>query len=332
MTLKIASFFAGMGGLDTGVKNAGFDIVYANEYDKSIWATYEANHSVKLDRRSIMNIEPDDIPDVDGFIGGPPCQSWSCAGSGAGAKDKRGATFFKLLTIIKAKQPKFFVLENVAGILSKKHEESLNEIIETFQTLGYDLHFKTVNAADYGVPQDRKRVIFVGFKHELNVPFTWKNTMKEKVTLKDVLDPECKVVATTRNHMGSLDEYFDSSYSSRYMSRNRVRQWHQPSFTIPAMARQIPLHPSCPLMVKKEKDEFEFVEGAEYRRLSVHECLRIQTFPDDYVMLYSNIVDAYKMIGNAVPVRLAEYVARCVFEALNTKKESKTKSKKGTNK
>lgn len=133
MPIKVASFFAGMGGLDTGFVNTGFDIVYANEYDTTIWETYEANHKIKLDRRSIMDIESKDIPDVDGFIGGPPCQSWSCAGSGGGAKDKRGATFFKLLTIIEAKQPNFFVLENVAGILSKKHEKSLNEIIDTFK-------------------------------------------------------------------------------------------------------------------------------------------------------------------------------------------------------
>ena len=98
--MKIASFFSGIGGLDLGFKNNGFNIVWANEFDKTIWETYEKNHSCFLEKRSIINLNENDIPNVDGFIGGPPCQSWSVGGSGKGIDDKRGKTFLKLLSLI----------------------------------------------------------------------------------------------------------------------------------------------------------------------------------------------------------------------------------------
>ena len=310
--MKIASFFSGIGGLDLGFKNNGFNIVWANEFDKTIWETYEKNHSCFLEKRSIINLNENDIPNVDGFIGGPPCQSWSVGGSGKGIDDKRGKTFLKLLSLIELKKPNFFILENVQGILSKKHSEILNKIIDTFNQLGYDLHYKCLNAKYYDVPQDRKRVFFIGFKKNLNISFNFPKKKTKIKTLEDVISNLENPESTKNNTIKPMDEYLDDTFSSRYMSRNRVRTWNEPSFTIPAMGRQIPLHPSAPKMIQVKKNLFEFKKEdlSKYRRLTVRECAIIQTFPNNFVIKYNKINDAYKMIGNAVPVKLAEAIAK----------------------
>ena len=131
--MNIVSFFAGAGGLDLGFQKAGFNVVWANEYDKEIWETYEKNHpKTKLDKRSIVNIPSDEVPECDGIIGGPPCQSWSEAGAMKGINDKRGQLFYDFIRILEAKQPKFFLAENVSGMLIDRHSEALANIKELF--------------------------------------------------------------------------------------------------------------------------------------------------------------------------------------------------------
>ena len=128
--MNIISLFAGAGGLDLGFKNAGFNVVWANEFDKEIWETYEKNHpETELDKRSITDIPSNEIPDCVGIIGGPPCQSWSEAGALRGIKDTRGQLFFEFIRILKDKQPLFFLAENVSGILFQRHNEAFETII-----------------------------------------------------------------------------------------------------------------------------------------------------------------------------------------------------------
>ena len=322
-TMKIVSFFAGAGGLDLGFAKAGFDIIWANEYDKDIWETYEKNHKTTiLDKRSIVDISSNEVPDCDGIIGGPPCQSWSEAGSKRGIADKRGQLFYEFMRILADKKPKFFLAENVSGMLLTTHKEALANIKQMFNDIGYDLSFQMLNVSDFGVPQDRKRVFFVGYRKDLGVKFQFptpttpfnKITLKKAIfDLKDNALPakegnytngnECKVV----NH-----EYMIGGFSSIYMSRNRVRSWDEVSFTIQAGGRHAPIHPQAPKMNFIEQNLREFVKGKEhlYRRLSVRECARIQTFPDNFTFYYNNVVVGYKMIGNAVPVNLAYEVAQ----------------------
>ena len=127
--MEIASLFSGAGGLDRGFKNAGFDITWANENDKSIWSTINDNFpDTRLDTRSILDVPSEEIPDVDGIIGGPPCQSWSEAGKQRGINDPRGKLFFEYIRLIKLKKPIFFLAENVSGMLHKKHYKSINFI------------------------------------------------------------------------------------------------------------------------------------------------------------------------------------------------------------
>lgn len=328
MTLKIVSLFSGAGGLDLGFKHAGFEIIFANEYDKDIWDTYLHNHpETFLEQCSITQIDENEVPECDGIIGGPPCQSWSEAGSKRGIDDKRGQLFFDFIRILKAKKPSFFLAENVSGMLAPRHKDALENIKNTFQEAGYDLFFQHLNAADYGIAQDRKRVIFIGFRSDLNIQYEFPPIVEESKTLKDIiLDLEDSAVPALNKSKPNPKlkfanhEYMTGGFSSMYMSRNRVRAWNEPSFTIQAGGRHAPIHPSAPKMIKLEQDQFMFAPDGDYRRLSVRECARIQSFPDDFIFKYSDLNQAYKMIGNAVNVDFAEILANSIQTALNKSK------------
>ena len=328
MSLKIASFFSGAGGLDLGFKQAGFDIIFANEFDKDIWATYEHNHpETELNKRSLTLIDPSEVPTCQGIIGGPPCQSWSEGGARRGIEDKRGQLFFDFIRILEAKKPSFFLAENVSGMLAPRHKDALENIKNTFLEAGYDLHFKLLNSADFGIAQDRKRVIFIGFRTDLNIKYSFPEETNEIRCLRDIIkDLEHNAVPALNKSKPNPavivpnHEYMTGDFSSMYMSRNRVRSWDEPSFTIQAGGRHAPIHPSAPKMIKLEQDKFMFSPSSEYRRLSVRECARIQSFPDDFIFKYSDVNHGYKMIGNAVNVDFAEILAKSIMSALNQSK------------
>ena len=328
---NIVSFFSGAGGMDLGFEKAGFKIIFANEFDKSIWETYEKNHKTPLDKRDIRTIDTNEIPDCDGIIGGPPCQSWSEAGMMKGIEDDRGQLFFDFIRMLKGKQPKFFVAENVSGMLSKRHEKAVHNIIKMFEDAGYTMKIKLLNANDYNVPQDRLRVFYIGFRKDLKINFEFPTPLDYKPTLKDAIwDLRNSAIPARDKNKTNGDkckfinhEYMTGSFSSIYMSRNRVRSWNEPSFTIQAGGRQAPLHPQAPKMIQIEQNKRIFVPGKEnlYRRLSVRECARIQCFPDDFKFYYNDLATAYKMIGNAVPVNLAYHVALAIKDALGNIKD-----------
>lgn len=327
--MKVISLFAGAGGLDLGFTKAGFDVILANEYDKSIWETYEKNHKTPLLRGDICNFDDSDFPDCDGIIGGPPCQSWSEAGSLRGINDPRGKLFYEYIRILKAKKPKFFLAENVKGMMSKIHNSAVQEIIKEFEGAGYDMNVLLVNASDYGTAQDRQRVFYIGFRKDLSINFNPPKSYESKVTLKDAIYDlkDNAIPALEKNYSNTNEckvpnhEYFIGSYSTIFMSRNRVRAWGNQAFTIQASGRQAQLHPQAPKMIKIEKDIHKFREGKEhlYRRLTVRESARIQGFPDDFIFYYNKVEDGYKMVGNAVPVNLAYEMAKSIKQALSEK-------------
>jgi len=322
--MRIGAFFAGAGGLDLGFKQAGFDVIWANEYDKTIWDTYKHNHpNTELNTKSIRDIKNSDMPNnLDGLIGGPPCQSWSLAGSMKGIEDERGSLFFEYIRLLKHTKPKFFLAENVKGIVSKAHLPEFKNILGLFEEAGYNCVYKVLNAYDYEVPQTRERVFIIGFRKDLDIDFSFPEPSKNKFHLEDVmigLNDACPFEKDKQNKTSiPNNEYLTGSFSSMYMSRNRRRNYNQPSFTIQAGGRHAPLHPSSPQMIKVEKDKFTFDGDFEdVRRLTVRECARVQTFPDNFIFKYKNINDAYKMIGNAVPITLAKHIAIRIKEALD---------------
>lgn len=324
--MNVISLFSGAGGLDLGFQKAGFRIVWANEYDKTIWETYQKNHNTPLDCRDIRMIPSNEIPECDGIIGGPPCQSWSEAGALRGIEDSRGKLFYEFIRILKDKKPKFFVAENVSGMLADLHKEAVQNILQHFENAGYRVTVNLANAADYDVPQDRKRVFYIGFRKDLNIEYVFPAPKDKKITLKEAIwDLKDTAMPAKEKNKTNADacefsnhEYMIGGFSTIYMSRNRVRSWDEQSFTIQAGGRHAPIHPQAPKMLFVEQNKRIFVPGQEklYRRLSVRECARIQTFPDDFRFYYTDIADGYKMVGNAVPVMLAYHVAQSIKNAL----------------
>jgi len=331
-SFKIASFFTGCGGLDLGFEKAGFEVVWANEYDKSIWDTFNHNFPhVPLDKRSIIDIPSSEIPSTDGIIGGPPCQSWSEAGAGRGLDDHRGQVFFEYIRAIRDKEPLFFLAENVSGMLLPRHKKAFEKLLKQFTTLNYNVTYALLNAKNYNVPQDRKRIIIVGYHKKIGKSFAFPKPSANLLTLRDAIgDLKAPKPAKTFNKTNgdvleiSNHEYMTGGFSTIYMSRNRVRSWDEQSFTIQAGGRHAPIHPRAPKMRFIEQNERIFIPGKEhlYRRLSVRECARVQTFPDKFILKYSNLSDGYKMVGNAVPVEFARILAKEIIRDLKEYKDS----------
>lgn len=333
MNSKIISLFSGAGGLDKGFELAGFNTIWANEYDKNIWETFEYNFpDTILDKRDIRIIPSIDIPDCIGVIGGPPCQSWSEAGTLRGIKDARGKLFYEFIRILQDKKPLFFLAENVEGMLSKRHKNAFNTILDLFTTAGYTVSYANVNAHNYGVAQDRKRVIFVGYRKDTNLEFRFPKQIDKKLYLKDVIADlqNTALPAKEKNYTNgnkcyvTNHEYMIGGFSTIFMSRNRVRSWDEPSFTIQAGGRHAPLHPQAPKMQLVTQNKRMFIEAKEhlYRRLSIRECARIQSFPDDFIFIYKNLMHGYTMVGNAVPVTMAYIFANTIMKDLFSIKRS----------
>lgn len=331
--MKILSLFSGCGGLDLGFEKAGFEIPVANEFDPTIWETFKVNHpKTQLLECDIKNIKEEDLPkDIDGIIGGPPCQSWSEAGAMRGINDSRGQLFFEYIRLLKILKPKFFLAENVSGMLSKKHKEAVDNFIKLFKDCGYNVSLTLVNAKDYGVAEERKRVFYIGFRNDLKIDFKFpEGSTKDdnkKITLREILWDlkDSAVPAEDKNYHNpkavNNNEYFVGAYSPMFMSRNRVKSWDEQAFTVQASGRQCQIHPQAPKMIKVGLNRCEFESGKEYlyRRMSIREVARIQGFPDNFKFIYNKVDNAYKMIGNAVPVNLAYEIALAIKKVLEDK-------------
>lgn len=331
--MELISLFCGAGGLDLGFKKAGFKTVVANEYDKKICPTYRANFpEVNLIEGDIRNLPTDKFPkNVTGIIGGPPCQSWSEGGALRGIDDARGQLFYEYIRILNEVQPIFFVAENVSGMLANRHAHAVENFMKLFGDAGYDVNLKLLNANDYGVAEDRDRVFYIGFRKDLRITdFKYPDPISPKPTLKDVIWDlkDTAIPAKDKNRTnGDLcivpnHEYFIGDYSPIFMSRNRVRSWEEPAYTVQASGRQCQLHPQAPKMVKINPNKHEFAKGYEhlYRRMTIREVARVQGFPDEFELMYTDLNNGYKMIGNAVPVQLAYHVAMQIKVTLKSKK------------
>ncbi|WLR55939.1 DNA cytosine methyltransferase [Mesobacillus subterraneus] len=301
---KVASLFAGAGGLDKGLdQSEGFETIYANDIDKDACQTFASWSDAEVVCGNIKKIDADDIPDVDIVTGGFPCQGFSAAGPRK-VLDVRNELYKELSRVIEAKQPYAFIGENVKGLLTLGNGDIMNAIVEDFSSKGYNLYYQLLNAADYGVPQDRWRVILIGIRKDIDKGFTFP----EPTGRRDLYDVIGNMPEPNPN------DVCQAPYSPRYMSRNRKRNWDEVSYTIPAMAKQVTLHPSSPDMIKLDKDLWEFGEGVT-RRFSWQEAAAIQTFPEGMEFV-GDLVSKYKQIGNAVPPKLAEVIARELYSTL----------------
>ncbi|WP_419392708.1 DNA cytosine methyltransferase [Cytobacillus praedii] len=314
---KVASLFCGAGGLDLGLEATGkFQTVFANDMDKDACKTFSKWSDAIVVPGKIENISADYIPDnIDIVTGGFPCQGFSAAGPRQ-VLDVRNKLYLELCRVIEAKRPIGFLAENVKGLTTMGDGLILKKIVEDFKSKGYNLYHQLLNAADYQVPQDRERVILVGIRKDIDKGFEFPDSTG-RITLQEAIGHFLEP---------NPNDICQAPFSSRYMSRNRKRDWDQVSYTIPAMAKQVTLHPSSPDMIKLDRDLWKFGEGIT-RRFSWQEAAAVQTFPPT-LEFEGDLTSKYKQIGNAVPPKLAEAVgykfAEALEKALNVNQE-KTK-------
>lgn len=309
-TYDAISLFCGAGGLDIGFERAGICTRLAIDADKDAVATYaDWRHKTgdcQVLCQDVRTLSKESLPPVKVILGGFPCQGFSASGPRK-LDDPRNVLYKEYVRIVKACRPLLFVGENVKGLLSMGDGTVFKAILQDFKSCGYVLKYQLLNARDYEVPEDRERIILVGVREGLDAgKFSFPEPVMKRVTLRETLQnvpvPKESDICT-------------APYSSRYMSRNRKRGWDAQSFTIPAMAKQVPLHPSSPDMVKLDADHWAFGDGIT-RRLSWQEAAAIQTFPPD-MHFHGKLDSVYRQIGNAVPVKLAEHVAGQVREFLD---------------
>lgn len=340
---KQISLFSGCGGMDLGFEKAGFNIVWANDFDSDAQAVYSLNLG-RIDKRDILTVGEDEIPDGDILTAGFPCQPFSNAGNRKGVHDSRGMLYKECLRIIARKMPKVIVFENVKGLLSTKYIDGRNladvivEDLSSMNNIGYNVVYQLVNAADYGVPQNRQRVLFVGVRKDLGKTFVFPSKQsKEQLAIKNILD----VPADAENHVdwplspqaldmikyipegGSWKDVPYEHLAPRFQRiRDDMKKYHSPNFY-----RRFSRNEICGTMTASAQPEnCGIIHPTEDRRYTVREVARIQTFPDDFKFITDtprNITAMYKVIGNAVPVTLAYNIAKAIMDQVFTPDSTK---------
>lgn len=317
--MEVVSFFSGLGGLDLGFEEAGFEVTEAFDYNSKLKPSYDANFYYRQPLQIVdITKQENQIFSCDGIIGGPPCQPFSLAGSVKRWEDLRSQPLISFLKIIENSQPKLFVLENVAALA--KHAPSMELIRNRVADMGYKMTLYSSNAMYHGVPQDRKRVFIIGIRNDIDAILPTEELRGEVTVLEEFWHKGWRRTVGAKasdKFNASNDQYDTQGYSSSYMSRNRVRPFGQPQYTVVASSRHITQHPDV-IMEKVSRDEWKFV--GQDRRLSIRECLQIQGFPQDFILDFPTVGDAYTAIGNAVPPPLAEHVAYIIKEALDNGK------------
>ncbi|MEA4986571.1 MAG: DNA cytosine methyltransferase [Anaerovorax sp.] len=331
---RLISLFSGCGGLDLGFEKAGFKRVFANDFDADAQAIYSLNLG-DIDKRDILTVNEKEIPDGDILTAGFPCQPFSNAGNRKGVHDSRGMLYKECLRIIKSKMPKVIVFENVKGLLSTKYIDGRNladvivEDLSSMNNVGYNVVHKLLNASDYGVPQNRQRVFFVGVRKDLGIHFEFPNKIpKENLTLGNILDipddipnqvdwplsPQAMEMINYIPEGGSWKDVPYEHLAPRFKKiRDNMKKYRSPNFY-----RRFSRNEICgTITASAQPENCGIVHPTENRRFTIREIARIQTFPDTFRFIddsTKNITAMYKVIGNAVPVQLANAVATAIMD------------------
>lgn len=332
--MRLVSLFSGCGGLDRGFEDAGYQRVYANDFDPDAQAVFRLNLG-EIDGRDIRNVPAEDIPECDIITAGFPCQPFSSAGKRKGVYDSRGELYLECLRIIESKMPKAILFENVKGLLSSKHQNGkrLIEVIQgDLEKLGYRVSYRVVNAADYGVPQNRERLILVGFRKDLQKTFIFPPVQQDKsaLTLRHIFDippdvpnqkhwpfsPQAQAMIELIPEGGSWKNIPYNRLIPRFRKiRDNMKRYHSPNFY-----RRFSRDEICgTITASAQPENCGITHPTENRRYTIREIARIQTFPDDFVFIddmLRDIIAMYKVIGNAVPCRLAEILAKSICDQI----------------
>ena len=337
-TPRLVSLFSGCGGLDLGFEQAGFKRIWANDFDKDAQAVFRLNLG-EIDGRDIRDVPANEIPECDIVLAGFPCQPFSNAGNRRGVHDSRGMLYRECLRIVEAKHPKVFLFENVKGLLSSKYTDGrllVDVIASDLDEMGYQVTYSLLNASDYGVPQNRQRLIMVGVLKDLNVTFAFpEREDRENLTLRNVLTIPAEVpnqvdwplspqALNMIAHIPQGGSWKDIPYemlAPRFQRiRDNMQRYHSPNFYRRFSLDEI----NGTITASAQPENCGIIHPIHNRRYTIREIARIQTFPDTFVFIddsLRNITAMYKVIGNAVPPKLANSIAAAIKAQVFTSNE-----------
>jgi len=297
--LTLTEVYCGGGLGAIGMLLAGYKIVKSYDFNAQAINAYKKNLGDHAELADLSTKDPHEFPDTDGLFGGPPCQDYSQAGDGVGEEGERGKLVWQYVDTLRIKQPKFFVFENVKGLISKKHRHTFDKLIAEFEALGYNVSWKLVNAWDYGVAQKRERVFIVGIRQDLGFTFKFPEPNPAEYRTKTLHDVIGDLPAPEQQVNG---RYWTPKSEYTYGQANRIQSWDGPCNTIPAHHNSgQPIHP-----------------GRAPGRFTARECLRIQSVPDWYTLPEELGLGAqYRIVGNGIASKVAYEIGKALADQLS---------------
>ena len=301
---KYIDLFAGIGGIRMPFQNLGGKCVFSSEIDKYAAQTYEANYGEKPSG-DITQINAESIPNFDILLAGFPCQAFSIAGKRKGFEDTRGTMFFEVERILEEKKPKSFLLENVKGLTNHDHGRTFKIMLDILENkLGYKVYYKVLNAKNFGLPQNRERIMIVGFKNH-NIDFKFPEEINKKTKVGDILidNPDSKYTIS------------DKIWESHQLRKERNRAKGN-GFGYSLFNEESPYTSTISARYYKDGSEILIAqEGKNPRKLTPREAARLQGYPDSFKIVVSD-TQAYKEFGNSVPVNMINAVAQEMYKSL----------------
>ncbi len=326
--LKAVSLFSGCGGMDLGIqgdfkflnttyKTLPFEVVYAVDNDAYATKIYNANFKHQCETKDVRDMDIKNLPDHDILLGGFPCQSFSISAQNPprlGYKDERGKLFFEMVNVLVEKKPRFFIAENVKGLLSANKKKAFPMIVKEFEKAGYYVKHKLFNASEYGIPQKRERVFIMGFKnYEDFIYFQFPNPTTlngAKVKLKEVIDLEAN----------KDDKWFFSERAVKGMMRVRGKMNKGRDQDIEKQCNTISSHLS---KVSLNSTDPVLKINGRFRRFTPREASNIQSFPTDFDLDSVSDNRKYRAIGNAVPPVLMWHISNALSNLLKDNSSTK---------
>ena len=311
--IKVCSLFSGIGGIDLGFKQAGFEIVWANEFDKDAATTYRHNFGADyLVEKDIRKVDVSEIPDFDVLVAGFPCQPFSIMGFRKGFNDPRGNLFFEIARIAEAKQPKVIFLENVANLLEHDDGRSFLTVYNALAPQGYGFRYQLMDSIEYGnVPQHRTRIFIAAFKdEEACEKFSFPEKIELTVKLNDILKRDIK--------HDNCYYYTDNSFY--YENLKRIVTDKRALYKIYDSGVSKKAHYICPTLTANMgtyPDRVPIVlDDYGIRKITPYECLALQGYPDGFKFSGISMMSAYKQCGNSVVIPVIRRIAEKIKEVL----------------
>lgn len=324
--LTFIDFCAGIGAGRLAFENLGLECLGFSEIDKNAEKTYRLFHGeTEKNYGDLTKINTDELPDFDVMVGGFPCQTFSVIGQRKGMEDKRGEIIFHLINIMKKKNVKFFLLENVKGLVNHDNGRSLKIILEALDEAGYHTEWKVLNSINYGVPQMRERIYFVGTRKDLlkdNIKFSFPNSNKQTANVEDFLIDDNELTFNEKQEAyKTFIKYLNNKYNQNKHSIEKLLQSEY--LVLDTRQSDLRLYYNKVPTLRLGRHGILYVKNKKFRKLSGYESLLLQGFPKELaIKAKNNIAEAYilKQAGNAMTVNTVQAIANNMLEFVNNLK------------